>query len=328
MRPAVSALAWFAVLATSTLPNHRRPSPSVPNSFVIGRDTFVDFGPPFHYLELLLVNPDGDGTSIERVMLTSGYKCTLAPKIEVAKAGLKQPVGGLFGSANPCTIPEKDLSRELKRRKHFLVFSGANISMQVQCSGQTRIIRSNILDRDIFGSRAGTPKRTSWTMGILAQLDDALGPGAMDKPMITLPGDANESAQPLDSPTLEEIGTGKYDSLFPGTTDKPSLIYLSTKNAIPVPTVKFVKSLPYQPLNAPLPEYPPIARAARVEGDFTFTVDVQADGLTTNFAVKQGAPLLRAAVEKASQSWVFPKEAAGQRVVATINFATNCSEKN
>jgi hypothetical protein len=65
-----------------------------------------------------------------------------------------------------------------------------------------------------------------------------------------------------------------------------------------------------------------------VEGDFTFTVEVQSDGLTTNFGVEQGAPLLRAAVEKASQGWVFPKEAAGQRVVATINFATNCSEKD
>src|ERR1700704_60951 len=93
MRPAVFALALLAVFATSTLPKDRKPSPSAPNRFVIGRDTFFDFGPPFHYFELLFVNPDGDGTSIERVMLTAGYKCMLAPKIEVAKAGLKQPVG-------------------------------------------------------------------------------------------------------------------------------------------------------------------------------------------------------------------------------------------
>ena len=322
------ALVLLAVFATSTLPKDREPSAAVPNRFVIGRDTFFDFGPPFHYLELLFVNPGGDGTSIDRVMLTAGYKCMLAPKIEVAKATLKQPVAGLFGATNPCTIPEKDLSRELKRRKHYLVFSGANISMQVQCSGQTRIIRSDILDRDIFDARAGTPKRTSWTMGLLAQLDDALGPGAMDKPMITLPGDADGAAQPLDSATLLEIGMGKYDSLFPGTTDKPSQIYLSTKNAVPVATVTLLQALPYQPVQAPLPEYPMIARAAGVEGDITFTLDVQADGRTTNFSVEQGAPLLRAALERASHDWVFPKEAAGQRVVATVKFATNCPDKN
>jgi hypothetical protein len=67
---------------------------------------------------------------------------------------------------------------------------------------------------------------------------------------------------------------------------------------------------------------------AGVEGDFTFTVDVQSDGRTTNFVVERGAPLFRAAVEKALQRWVFPKEAAGQQVVATLEFATNCSDKN
>lgn len=327
MRLPTIALALLAVFATGALPKDRKPSP-VPDRFVIGRDTFFDFGPPFHYVELLFANPDGNGTSIQRVMLTAGYKCMLAPKIEVAKATLKQSAADLLGASNPCTIPERDLNRELKRRKHYLVFSGASISMQVPCGGQTRIIRSDILDRDMFDPHGGTPKRTSWTMEILAQLDNALGPGAMDKPVFMLPGEADGSPQPVDSPTLQEIGMGKYDSLFPGTTDKPSQIYLSTKNAIPVATVRFLKASPYQPVQVPLPKYPPIARAAGVEGDFTFKVDVQPDGGTTNFAVEQGSPLLRATVENASHGWVFPKEAAGHQVVATIEFATNCRDKN
>lgn len=69
-----------------------------------------------------------------------------------------------------------------------------------------------------------------------------------------------------------------------------------------------------------------IGRAASVEGTFTFAVDVQPDGRTTNFAVEQGAPLLRAAMEDASHEWVFPKRAAGQRVVATVEFALNCHD--
>jgi len=323
----VIALAFLLVFAATALPEDRKTVPPVPDHFVIGRDSFFDVGPPFHYLELLFVNPDGDGASIERVMLTAGYKCTLDPKIEVAKANMKQSVAALFGTTNPCKIPEKDLHRELKRRKHGLVFSGANISMQVQCGGQSRIIRSDILDRDMFDPHAGTPEYTSWTMMILGQLDRAIGPGAMDKPMITLPGDSNVSAQPADSPMFQEIGTGKYDSLFPGTTDKPSQIYLSTKNTIPSPTVKFLKASPFQPILAPLPEYPPIARLAGVEGDFTFTVDVQPDGRTINFAVEQGAPLLRVAIEKASHDWIFPKQAAGQHVVVTVQFAINCHDR-
>lgn len=326
MRPAVVTLALLSVCAI-TLAKDRKPAPPMPDRFVIGRDTFFDFGPPFHYIELLLVNPSGGGTSVERVILTAGYKCMLPPKIEVAKATMKQSVADLFGATNPCTIPEKDLNRELKRRKHHLVFSGANVSMQVQCGGRTRIIRSDILDRDIFDPHAGTPEHTSRTMGILAQFHHALGPGVMDKPMITLPGDAGGSAQPPGSPTFQEIAAGKYDPLFPGTTDKPSQIYLSTKEAIPTPSVSLVKSSPFTPIVAPLPQYPAIARAASVEGTFTFRVDVQADGRTTNFAVDNGAPLFRGAMEDASHGWVFPNQAAGQRVVVTIEFALNCHDK-
>ncbi len=322
------ALALLLVFAATALPKDRKTVSPVPDHFVIGRDTFFDFGPPFHYIELLFVDSDGDGTSIERVMLTAGYKCTLPPKIEVAKATTKQSVAELFGTTSPCKIPEGDLHRELKRHKHDLVFSGANISMQVQCDGQSRIIRSDILDRDMFDPHAGTPEYASWTMRILGQLDQALGPGAMDKPMITLPGDSNVSAQPADSPMFQEIGTGKYDSLFPGTTDKPSQIYLSTKNTIPSPTVKLLNASPFQPILAPLPAYPPIARLAGVEGAFTFTVDVQTDGRATNFAVEQGAPLLRAAIEKASHDWIFPKQAARQHVVVSLQFAINCHDRN
>lgn len=310
-----------------TLANDRKPAPPMPDRFVIGRDTFFDFGPPCHYVELLLVNPNGDDTSIEPVILTAGYKCTLPPKVEAAKAKMKQSVADLFGAKNPCTIPAKDLNRELKRRKHHLVFSGANISMQVQCGGQTRIIRSDILDRDMFDPRAGTPENTSWTMGILAQLDHTLAPGVMDKPMITLPGDAGGSAQPPDDPTFRGIATGKYDPLFSGTTDKPSQIYLSTKEAVSTPTVSFVKSSPFKPILAPLPQYPALPRAASVEGTFTFTVDVQEDGRTTNFAVEKGVPLFRAAMEDASHGWVFPKQAGGQLVTVTVEFALNCHDK-
>ena len=200
--------------------------------------------------------------------------------------------------------------------------------MQVQCGGQTRIIRSDIIDRDMFDPHAGTPQHTSWTMEILGQLDQALRSGAMDKPMMTLAGDSDVSPQPADLMILQEIGTGKYDSLFPGTTDKPSQIYLSTKNTIPPPTVRFLNASPFQPIVAPLPEYPPIARAARVEGAFTFAVDIQPDGRTIDFSVEQGAPLFRAAVEKASHDWIFPNQAAGQHVVVTLQFALNCVDKN
>ena len=322
MRPAIFALALLSICAM-TLAKDRKPAPPMPDRFVIGRDTFFDFGPPFHYVELLLVNPSGGATSIERIILTAGYKCQLGPKIEVAQAVTQQSVADLFGATNPCTIPEKDLNRELKRKKHALIFSGANISMQVQCGGQTRVIRSDILDKDLFDPHAATPERTSWTMGILSKLDTAIGPGVMDKPAFSRTGDAPEPAPLPDSPAFQEIAAGKYDPLFPGTTEIPSKIYRSAKNPMPLPAVSLVSSSPLKPLQAPLPQYPPLARADGVEGPVTFTVDVRADGRTTNFVAKDGHGLLRRVMEDAAHEWVFPAK-AGQRVEVTVEFLLNC----
>lgn len=228
MRPAVGAL-LLLLTCRMAITGDRKPVPPLPDRLVIGRDTFFDFGPPFHYVELLVLSPSGDGTSIERVILTAGYQCRLAPKIDVAKATTKQSVEDLLGGTNPCAIPDKALQHELQRRKHQGVYSGANISMQFKCGEQTRIIQSDILDRDWFDPHAGTPKYTSWTMQVLAKVDNALGPGVMDKPMFAVPDQAHASAQPPDSPIFQNIVAGEYDPLFPGTTDKPSQIYLSSK---------------------------------------------------------------------------------------------------
>jgi hypothetical protein len=315
-------------ICTVALAKDRRPNPPMPDQFAVGRDTFFDFGPPFHYVELLLVSPTEEGTLIERIIMTAGYKCTLPPKIKITKATTKHSVAELLGSANPCTVPEKELKRELKRKKHQLVFSGANISMQVRCGEQARIIRSNILDRDIFEPHAGTPPHTSWTMGILTQLDQALGPGAMEEPAFALAGDVRPSEPLVDSPTLQEIAAGKFDALFPGTTDKPSQIYRSFREPIAAPTVTIIDSVPIKPISAPLPPYPALARAAGVQGTFPFSLHIQSNGEANEFAAQNAAPVLRSAMEEASRKWKFPKVAADQRVVVTVEFALNCHDQD
>jgi len=44
------------------------------------------------------------------------------------------------------------------------------------CGGETRLIRSDILDRDMFDASAHTPENTAWTMQLLEKLDKPLGP--------------------------------------------------------------------------------------------------------------------------------------------------------
>jgi TonB family protein len=316
------------IFCGSASPQDRHSALPLPDQFAMGRHTFFDFGPPNDYYELLLVRPAPAGSSIERVLLTPpGDACIQPAKIEVASASVKESVAALLGDTNPCTIPEKELRRELKRCKKCLVFSGANVAMQVQCGTQTRIIRSDILDKDMFDPAPNTPEHTSWTMQLLSQLDKALGPGVMGKPMFPLAEKDEPSSSGNDSALPRDVSLGKYDMLFQGAPDKPSDLYRAAQIAPPVPTIRLVSSEPFQPEAFIDPGYPPVAKLAYIEGTVRFTVDVGPDGRATNFRVESGHPMLRGATEKAASGWRFPKDAVGQRIHAVVEFATNCAAK-
>src|SRR5271170_7779509 len=105
------------ILASGNLgARHPRTLVPMPSEFVIGRNTFFDFGPPFNYYEVLVVRPEANGSSVVRIMLTpAADECYTPAKIEVATATLDESVQAMLGSTNPCAIPEKELLRESKR---------------------------------------------------------------------------------------------------------------------------------------------------------------------------------------------------------------------
>ncbi len=314
------------ILCSSTLPQGQKVAPAIPNQFDIGRHTFFDFGPPSDFYEVFLVRTTTAGSSIERITLTpAADECFVPAKLEIASASVSESPAVLLGSTSPCTIPEKELRRELKRCKHCLVFSGAHVVMQAQCGGQTRLIRSDVLDRDMFDRAPNTPPRTSWTMQLLDRLDRAVGPGVMEKPIFPIPGKEEPSAKNSDSETLRDLGAGKYDALFQGAPDKPSDLYrASRKDPPPPPSARLVSSLPIPPEVFVLPKYPPIARMAHIEGAVSFKTEVDADGTATNVTFESGHPMLRPSVKEAVGSWRFPRASTKQEIHATIEFALNC----
>ena len=301
----------------------KKPPVPMPYGFVLGRHTFIDIGPPFNFYEVLSVRQDGVGTSVERITVTPpGDPCSQPATVETANASLPIPISELLGGKNPCSIPEKALKRELKRRKNSLVFSGAEIMMSVQCGTQARLIRMDILDRDMFDPAPKTPEHTSWTMTLLARLDQALGPGVLERPIFGLEGQPRPT-QPQNR-DLEDLRRGAFDILFKQAPDKPSELYLKAQNRPPPPTVTLAKVSPVRPISEALPTYPPIARAARISGVVSFTLDVTPNGSVNNFQVTSGHPLLRKAVEAEVTKWRFSAEAAGRSIEGAIQFSTNC----
>jgi TonB family protein len=316
------------ILGCSALPQEPRPAPTEPNQFELGRHTFFDFGPPTDYYELFVVRPTVNGTSIERITLTlPGDECIAPAKLETASASISETISALLGSTNPCAIPEKALRRELKPCKKCLVFSGANVVMQVQCGERTRLIRSDILDKDMFDAAVNTPPATSWTMQLLGRLDQAVGPGVMDKPMFSTPETDEPSSRNLDSVILRDLSAGSYDALFRGAPDVPSDLYRAAQVRPALPSVRLISSTPFQPEAFVPPVYPPLARVTHIEGAVSLVIEIDSNGSLAKINFESGHAFLREPVREAVSSWRFPKEASNQQIHTTIEFKLNCPKR-
>jgi TonB family protein len=322
-----SLSALFAVqLLFSGIARAQPPDTKFPDRILIARDTFWDFGPPFNYYEILSVKPARAGLSVERILITpAGDRCFQPPTVEVSTAKIEKPIRELLHDQNPCIISEKNLRKERDRRKKSLVFSGVNVTMRVSCGTRVRNLQMDILDRDIYAEAPKTPRQTSWTMSVLNQLDQALGPGVPDKPIFNLKEPDPIPAKPPESETIRALREGEFDSLF-GSSVKVSDIYRQALEPRRLPSVLLGKSSPDVPVSFTLPKYPPIARVAHLEGTVTFTLEIASSGNVTNLTYT-GEPklkLLWAATADAVNSWQFQPDKAGHHVQASIEFRLNC----
>lgn len=298
-------------------------SVGMPDSLVIARHTFFDFGPPFNYYELIQVKSDGNGLSVQRALATpAGQACIQPATVESETGRLQETMATLLAAKNPCAISEKELHRELKRCKRCLTFSGVIVMMQVSCAGKERRLRMDILDRDLFDPNPYTPENTSWTMSLLAELDKALGPGPMDQPMFSLGGP--ERSRVPDTELVRAIRDGQFDELFDKEHTVSKVVLDANKPLPPPPSVEIESVTPAAPISSQLPIYPPIAKAARVEGLVTVTFDVSAEGKVRSVAIVSGPKMLELAAKDAVSVWNFPESAYGKSGQAAIRFSLNC----
>jgi TonB family protein len=323
-----SVIALFVVLCgCNTFAEDGGRVPATPDNFLVARHTFIDVGPPNDFYEIISVRGTANGTKVERVTLTpAGDPCTQSATVEMAASSIPDPVSVVLEGHNPCTISDKVLQKELKRRKQGLVFSGAEISMYVQCGGRERVIRADVLDRDMFDPNAATPENTSWTMRFLTRLVKAFPSGVWGRPIIA---GLTEPAwtKVLNGDAARALASGEYDHLFAGAPDRPSDLYRASQVPPSTPDVLLRSSVPFQPEKFVRPKYPPIARLARIEGPVVVTFQVDETGSVTDAQFKSGHPMLLTTVRNAVSEWKFSKEAANQQIQATIDFRTNCPSK-
>ena len=117
------------------------------------------------------------------------------------------------------------------------------------------MVRADVLDRDMFDSKAATPQNTSWTMRLLTRLDKALPSGVMDQPIFAGLTEPTKAIGP-NADAARALQSGEYDRLFAGAPDRPSDLYRASQISPPIPDVRIRSSEPFQPEKFVLPGYP------------------------------------------------------------------------
>lgn len=299
-------------------------STQMPDKLVIAQRTFFDFGPPNDFYELISVTRARDGLDVERLLVTpEGQACVQPAKVESRVAEVHESMESFLHGKNPCAIPEKDLHRELKRCKHCLTFSGMNVTMLASCAGKERQIRMDILDRDLFDPRAGTPENTSWTMQVLGEIDKATGPAAMDQPIFAT-GTQTQIASLPQTELFHTLRDGRYDGLFNNDATLTEALSEAEETPPPPPTIELVEAAPFSPSEARMPKlYPPIGRLAHVEGVVTLQLEIDASG-KINIKSAEGPKMLQGVASGAIAQWTFPEAALGHSEEVKMQFKLNC----
>jgi hypothetical protein len=315
----------LAFMGTCVAQKHKSPEP-IPDEIVIGRNSFIDIGPPFNYYDLTFLRSAGEKTDVERISLTPPADiCYPRTKIRVAHISLDETLSHVLEERNPCTIPEKELKAELKRRNKGVVFSGMNVSIQVECKAGARIIRADILDRDIFDEHPNTPQYTAWSRALFDKLDQATGDHPWDKPIFPV-SEASPAAVPKTlSLAMQAIADGDFDQIFSDAPDRPSALYRMAQNAPRQPFIELISSEPVRPTAYVDPVFPPIAKAARVHGTVEFHLTVGTNGSATETAIDSGPVMLRQTVSDATAKWKFSANDYGKVIHGSIRFGLNCA---
>jgi TonB family protein len=124
---------------------------------------------------------------------------------------------------------------------------------------------------------------------------------------------------------MQAIADGKFDQIFGDASDRLSDLYRSAQTPSRHPFIELTNSEPMRPKVYVDPVYPPIAKAARVNGVIEFHLTVSADGSATEVAIDSGPRMLRQAVIEAIAKWSFSVNDQGKVINGSIRFGLNCA---
>ena len=257
-------------------------------------------------------------------MTPDPHMCSRSATVSVVQKKMKIRYEELLSVINPCELSVKQAKKESKRKEHVHGFAGEHSKVQFRCGSETRVLDVNVQESDIFDTRWKTPTLTAWFMKMVETLDKQTGSSMWDEPIFKLDAAEKPKHETQTEPEiLKEVAAGKYDKLFDGP-DLPSVMYRDAQVKIVEPTIQLVSSMPIMPNEITLPTYPPIAKAARVEGVVVVDFKIGEECKPMNLQVKSGPKMLEQTSKEAISKWKYCPAKKDQEVEVTFDFKLNC----
>ena len=128
------------------------------------------------------------------------------------------------------------------------------------------------------------------------------------------------AGSPLTPGALADLARAREQSLTAqGVTGPPTVMPHTPTVEEAFPGMPVLSPAP-APSSSADPEYPPLARMARVQGTISLAVAIGADGHPYNIRVMRGHPLLVQAAINAVKNWTYPPVAQASAFEADVNF--------
>jgi len=323
MRKSIRTVFILSCLCVSVLAQKRTEPIPFPDQFVVGHYTYFDNGPAI-FEEIYIIRTTEHGNSIEKITMSPSHSsCWQPPTLESSTATTTEPIEELLQHKNPCTIPEKELTKKKKKCKHCQAYSFATTAMQVKCGTKTQLIPSFIYEDYWFDKSFKAPEITAWSMELVNHLNKLTGSDVMQKPIFNIDDGSGNKTAPLDSTTKEDLLNGRFDELF-SSNYKPSIIYRDSLSQYEPPSTAWVSFPDIKPIQTTSPVFPAIAKAARMEGKVEIEFEVNSEGNVINIKTISAHPYFEKAVREAINKWKYSKDAYGQHIKTTFEFKLNC----
>jgi len=323
------------------------------DGFYVVREAISDAS-PFWFKYILEVSPDKDGATVRYIRiapLNSWCRHAITLKAAVVHLRGRSP-RDLVGAGNPCVVTHDDFERviENSRVAHMEgLFDSALWNVVARCGNTEKVFHFPYPERvDLDRLKKRSPR-----VKALWNLESKIVKKAFGKKSVfyDIPHDRDLELQRLGVELLPELRSGRYDKGFhdycsdsrtgsgtsQGSIGAPAqpcsrqpLASLLRDYREPLlsqePIPQLVNADELHFLKFELPNYPPLAKLASIQGQVVLNVKFdQESGDAKDVTILSGHPLLAKSAQAAALRWKLdPKAQTANPMRVVLNYAFNC----